>query len=148
MKDLGARLESLAVTAGLQSETLALLFLVSAAVIAHLVLGYLVRRLHDAVQTNSYNWDYVVVTALARPLRVVLWVVVAYVAINLYIVGDSWQTYLSTTYDTLLVMVLAWILHRLIGGAEQELLSSRYGDSGSNDKATVHAVAQLLRVAA
>ncbi|PLW69490.1 mechanosensitive ion channel family protein [Pseudohalioglobus lutimaris] len=147
MKDLGARLESLAVTAGLPSETLALLFLVSAAVIAHLVLGYLVRRLHDAVQTNSYNWDDVVVTALARPLRVVLWVVVAYVAINLYVVGDSWQTYLSTTYDTLLVMVLAWILHRLIGGAEQELLSSRYGDSGSNDKATVHAVAQLLRVA-
>lgn len=146
MNDLDSRLESLAAMVGLSTQSLALVLLMGAAVTAHLVLGYMVRRLHDAVQANTYNWDDVIVTALARPLRVVLWVVVAYVALNLYTMGDTWQTYLSTTYDTLLVIVLAWFLHRLISGAEAELLSSRFDGSGSTDKATVHAVAQLLRV--
>ncbi len=147
MSDLDAGLQSLAAATGLQTQTVTLLLLIGAALTLHLLLGYVVRRLHDAVQANTYNWDDVVVTALAGPLRVVLWVVVGYIALNLYTTGDTWQTYLSTTYVTLLVIVLAWFLHRLISGAEQELLTSRFGDSGSKDKATVHAIAQLLRVA-
>lgn len=147
MSDLDTRLQSLASTLGLHTESMAVLLLLCAGVAAHLLLGYLVRRLHRAVEANSYNWDDVVVTALARPLRVVLWVVVGYIALDIYTVGEGWQDYLVTMYDTLLVVLLAWFLHRLIGGAEQELLSTHYGDSGSTDKATVRAVAQLLRVA-
>ncbi len=147
MTDLETRLQTLTSAIGLEGQTMALLALLAAVSLAHLALGYLVHRLHDAVQANSYNWDDVVVTALARPLRVVLWVVAGYVALDIYTVGETWQEYLATTYDTMLVVLLAWFLHRLISGAEVELLTTRFGDSGSSDKATVHAVAQLLRVA-
>ena len=72
MNDLDARLQSLASTLGLHTESMALLLLLVAGVAAHLLLGYLVRRLHRAVEANSYNWDDVVVTALARPGDVLL----------------------------------------------------------------------------
>lgn len=143
----GQWLEQVAGTFGMETELLMLLVLLAVGFLAHVLLGYLVRRLHKAVNNNSYNWDDVLVTALARPVRVVLWLAVAYIALDIYTIGNGLQLRLLQVYDTALVMLIAWFLHRFIGGAEAALLVERYGDSGSADKATVRAVAQLLRIA-
>ena len=140
-------LDSLAAGLGVEGELLALLVLLAAGFAAHVALGLLVRHLHDAISQNSYNWDDVVVTALARPVRVVLWVAVGYLALDIYTIGTGLQQKLLQVYDTALVLLIAWFAHRLIYGAEQEMLDAHFGDRGSSDKATVRAVAQLLRIA-
>jgi MscS family membrane protein len=139
-------LENLAQSFGMEAELLSLMLLICVGVGAHLLLGFVVQRLHNAVQANSYNWDDVVVTALVSPVRVVLWVLVGYLALDIYTLGHESLQRVLQLYDTALVLLIAWFLHRLISGAEKEFLVERYGDRASSDKATVRAVAQLLRI--
>jgi len=139
-------LEAPAAATGLERELLALLVLLAAGVLVHLFLGVLVNRLHRAASDSAYNWDDVVVTALARPVRVIVWVAVGYLALDIYPIAAKLQQHLVQAYDTVTIMLLVWFLHRLISGAERELLSEREGNWKSTDKATVRAVAKLLRV--
>lgn len=146
MDSASGRLEQLASTLGIASELLSVLLLLLAGALAHLALGVLVRHLHRAASSTAYNWDDVIVTALARPVRVVVWVVVAFMVLDIFPVADGLRTLALQAYDTALVFILAWFLHRLIHGGEQELLSSKRGTRQSTDKATVRAVSKLLRV--
>jgi MscS family membrane protein len=145
MSSLGEAFENFATSIGLEGQLLALLLLIAVGVATHLLLDLVVRHMHRAASSTEYNWDDVVVNALARPVRVVLWVFVAYVALEIYPV-DGVQAMLVRAYDTAMVMMLAWFLHRLISGAELEMLCETRGSQDSVDKATVHAVAKLLRV--
>lgn len=147
MNPISAGLESAATGLGVQVELLLLLALLTAGLVAHWLLGYVVNKLHRAVGGNQMKWDDVVVTAAAQPVRVVLWVIVGYLAMEIYTVGNALQARVVQMYDTALVLLIAWFLHRLIGGIERELLQERYSDRESTDKATIRAVVQLARVA-
>ena len=146
MNGLESYVDRIAASQGLSSELLSLVLLLLAGGLAHILLGMLVNHLHKAFSANDYNWDDVVVTALARPVRVVLWVVVGYLVLEIYPVAGALQARLVQAYDTMLVVMLAWFVLRLIAGGEQEMLEERYGAKASADKATVRAVAKLLRV--
>lgn len=139
-------LEQLATSLGIGSELLSVILLVLAGSATHLLVGLLVRHLHRAARNSTFNWDDVIVTALARPLRVVVWVVVAYLALDIFPSASGLRSLALQVYDTALVVTLAWFLHRLISGGEQELLCEKHGTRQSTDKATVRAVAKLLRV--
>ncbi|TXS92981.1 mechanosensitive ion channel family protein [Parahaliea maris] len=120
--------------------------LVLGALCVHLLLGVLVRRLHRAAAHSQNRWDDVVMSALELPLRVVLWVVVVYLLLTLNSLGESWRQLVFGAYDTALVLLLAWFLHRLVYYSEEELLHEDRGSKTSTDKATVHAIAKLLRI--
>lgn len=146
MTSLGERFHQLAVNLGLEDRVLGLLLLLAVGVTAHLLLGALVRRLHRVADATSHNWDDVIISAMARPVRVVLWVVVAYLALEIYPVADALQAWALGAYDTALILALAWFFQRLIAGVSEELLRERQGAAASADRATVLAVAKLLRV--
>ncbi len=114
--------------------------------VIHLALGVLLRRLHRVALNSSNRWDDVFLTALERPLRVVLWVVVVMLLMTVFPVTESVHSALLLAYDTALVLLLVWFLHRLISGAEQELLDPARGHKASTDKAAVHSTAKLLRI--
>lgn len=120
--------------------------IVVAGLAVHLALGVIVRRLHRVAQHSSNRLDDVFVSALEAPLRVVIWVVAGYLLLKVHALGEGWRETLFQAYDTALVLLLAWFLHRLVAGGEQELLDARHGNRGSTDKATVHAIAKLLRI--
>jgi MscS family membrane protein len=122
--------------------------LVLLGVCAHLMLGVLVRRLHTAAEASAQHWDDVLVSAVEAPVRVVLWIIVAYLALvlDLYSFAEGFKAWLAQAYDTALVLLLAWFLQRLIRGVEAELLVQRQRRSAPVDKASVHATAQLLRI--
>ncbi|MEH6582866.1 MAG: mechanosensitive ion channel family protein [Halioglobus sp.] len=113
---------------------------------AHLALGVFVRRLHSVAVNSAQRWDDVLISALEAPVRAVLWIVVGYLALDLFPVADSFRELVGHAYDTALVLLLGWFLHRLIRGAEGELLAEERGRTDSTDKASVHATAQLLRI--
>jgi MscS family membrane protein len=120
--------------------------LLLAGVCAHLVLGIVVRRLHSAAASSTQHWDDVLISAVEAPVRAVLWIIFAYLALNFFSVADAFRTWLSQAYDTALVLLLAWFLLRLVRGVETELLIEERGKTESSDKASVHATAQLLRI--
>ena len=120
--------------------------LLLAGVCAHFVLAIVVRRLHSAATSSAQHWDDVLISAVETPVRAVLWIVIAYLALNLFSVADGFRIWLTQAYDTALVLLLAWFLLRLIRGVEAELLIEERGKTESSDKASVHATAQLLRI--
>ena len=120
--------------------------LLFAGVCAHFVLGIVVRRLHSAATSSAQHWDDVLISAVETPVRAVLWIVIAYIALDLFSVADGFRIWLTQAYDTALVLLLAWFLLRLIRGVEAELLIEERGKTESSDKASVHATAQLLRI--
>jgi MscS family membrane protein len=80
------------------------------------------------------------------PLRLVLWIGVLYLALDIYPVAAALQRGLVQVYDTALVFLLAWFLHRLIAGIEGELLREGRVGRNSTDRATVRAVSKLGRI--
>lgn len=124
--------------------TLALLLL--GGVFTHLVLGAFVRRLHRVARASAQNWDDVFVTALETPVRVVLWVLIAHLALQIYPLAPRLHQQLTQAYDTALVLLLAWFLNRLVIGIRDEMLREERGRTASTDRATVRAVSKLVRI--
>ena len=131
----------------LSQQQLTLILLVLTGVLAHFLLGAFVRRLHRLALASSHNWDDVLITALETPVRVVLWVVVVHLALRIYALAPALHQLLVQAYDTALVLLLTWFLHRLIGGVQHELLREGAGRTASKDRATVQAIAKLVRIA-
>jgi MscS family membrane protein len=126
--------------------TLGLLLL--AGVLAHVLLGFILRRLHRAAIHSAQTWDDVLISATESPLRVGLWMLVTWLALQTNPLAPAAQEQLMQVFSTGLVFLLAWLGHRLIKGAELEFVSPVGGRiSTSDDKATVHATAKLARVA-
>ncbi len=120
--------------------------LVVSGIVIHLVLRVVVNQLHRAARHSKNSWDDVVVTALEVPLRVALWVVVCYMLLEINSLAESWRKVVIQAYDTALVLMLAWFLYRLIKGGEQQVLYASGQERASYDKATVQAIAKLLRI--
>jgi MscS family membrane protein len=133
---------------GLETPWLELLFLLSCAALAHIVVGFVVDRLRRLAEASeNYRWDDIAVEALASPVRVVVWVVALYSGLRAFPATDSLREFAAAGYDTALVLLLAWFLHRLVAGAEEEMLRADRGRNSSTDKATVRATAKLVRIA-
>ncbi|MEH6635054.1 MAG: mechanosensitive ion channel family protein [Halioglobus sp.] len=132
---------------GQDTQVVSLALLVVAGIVAHLLLGVIVRRLHRIAKASAQNWDNVLITALETPIRLVLWVLVVYLSLQIYPLAPGIAAELAQAYDTALVLLLAWFLHRLIAGIEREMLVEDRGLTASADKATVRATAKLARIA-
>jgi MscS family membrane protein len=130
----------------LSAELVSLGLLLLGGFAAHLLLGVVVRRLHRVAQSSLQTWDDVLITALQAPIRLVLWVLVAYLALGIYAIAPGLRHTLIQAYDTALVFMLAWFLHRLITGVKLEMLAEGRGRTSSADKATVRATAKLARI--
>ncbi len=124
----------------------AIVLLLFGGFLAHLTLGFILRRVHKAAEDSAQRWDDVVLTALAAPLRTVLWVFVLSIALELIPALADVSDQFEPAYDTALVLLLTWFVLRLIRGAEGEMLQESRGHTASADKASVHATAKLLRV--
>ena len=82
MQDLIERLHAFILSGseslGITIELATVLLLLLAGALGHWLLKSVVNRLHRLAEASQQNWDDVFVTALEPPLRVVIWVVVAF----------------------------------------------------------------------
>ncbi len=131
---------------GLEPQLFNLLLILLAGILAHLLLGALTRRLHRVARSSEAKWDDVIITAAETPLRLGLWVCVAYAVLAVYPLTDGVQSVLRRFADTGLIFLLAWFGQRLIAGIEEHLLCSTRGETTSDDKATIRATCKLARI--
>lgn len=131
-----------------QQEFVALGLLVLGGALVHILLGFVLRRLRRVALETAQTWDDVVITAVEGPLRLALWVVVVYLGFQLFPLAEGLHERLLRLPNTALVFLLAWMGHRLIAGIEDEMVApARSLAQSSTDKATVHAIAKLSRIA-
>ncbi len=129
-----------------QFTALALLLLAGSLV--HVLLGFVLRRLHRIAEETSQTWDEIILSAVEQPLRIALWIAIIYFCVRLFPFSDALNEQLLRINTTGLVFLLAWMGHRLIAGIEEELVAPRRSVvTTSTDKATVHAIAKLTRIA-
>ncbi len=147
MNDIEQALDGAAQTIGVNSHLLILSVLLAAGGVVHLVLDFFLRRLHRIALASEQRWDDVIITALERPLRLLLWLVVLYLALETHPVGSRLPETPTQVYYTGIVLLFAWFLHRLVAGVEGEMLRQSRGLTDSTDKATVRATAKLARIA-
>ncbi len=113
---------------------------------AHFLLGAVLRHMHRVATDSVQRWDDVMVSALEAPLRVLLWLFVLSLGMELVPELADLRQQTAPAYDTALVILLTWFVLRLIRGAEREMLEESRGRTASVDKASVHSTAKLLRV--
>lgn len=133
--------------AAYQDEFAALALLLIIGVLGHILLGFVLRRMHRIAQSTERRWDDVFISAVETPLRFALWLTVIVMSLALFPLWGLHEE-LARFGNTGIVVLLAWIGHRLVKGVEVELVDPERGRvDASSDKATVHAVAKLVRVA-
>lgn len=131
-----------------KDELIALALLLLAGALLHILLGFLLRRLHRIAEDTAQTWDEIILSAVEQPLRIALWLAIIYFGVNLFPFSDGLGDQLLRINATGLVFLLAWMGHRLIAGIEDELVApKRSVVTTSTDKATVHAIAKLTRIA-
>lgn len=131
---------------GLPWEWVAAAALLLIAGTGHLLVNLLARRLRRVAEKSETGWDDAVVQSLSGPAHVAWWLFLASLLFALFpILGD----YRSLAVDGLkvsLVLLVPWFLHRLISRLEESVIEQRFDEGTSSDKATVRAMARLLRI--
>ena len=121
------------------------------AVLLTLAASYAARRVLVAwsrrLARTSSPWDDALADSLRRPLRVLIWVVGIAFAANLAPAAGEGTIFeaVDAARDVGVVACIAWFLVRFVGQVEENLLArGATGDAGP-DRATLDALAKLLR---
>ena len=117
-----------------------------------LLLNHLQRRTLNRLQvqlekTATY-WDEAVVTALKRPLTMLIWVVGLAFAIDIIRLEAGAVIFeaIGPIRDAGVIATLAWFLVGLITQAEANIIAQQEAAGESYDRTTMDAIAKLLRM--
>ncbi len=117
-------------------------------ILAALTLDFIQRKLLGKLQARLEKtktlWDDIIVKALRRPLSLVIWVGGLYMA--MLIIQDATKAVIFSAIEPLrdvaVVAALAWVMIRVIAGAEENFKAP----GRDFDHTTVDAIAKLLRI--
>ena len=116
--------------------------------LVNLIQRRVLNRLHARLEKNTAYWDDVVVLALRRPLSVLILVVGLGFALD--IIRSEAEAVVFEAVDPVrtvsIIAILAWFLVRLIKQGEDSIIAQREAVGEPYDRATLDAIAQLLRV--
>ena len=117
-----------------------------------LVASHVARRVLVAwgrrLRRTATAWDDALVDSLRRPLRVLIWVVGIAFAASLVPVAGEGTIFeaVDAARDVGVVACIAWFLIRFVAQAEENLIARESDDTVGPDRATLDAIAKLLRV--
>jgi len=116
--------------------------------LAALVQKRMFARLIEKLVRTSTFWDDSLVTALSRPLHILIWILGLSFAAE--IVQDKTDAAIFGAIEPVrgvgVIIMIAWFLVRFIRDAEANLLKHRIESGEPFDQTTADAIAKLLRV--
>lgn len=133
-------------TLGTPAVPTALVSLLILGAVAHLLIRKLVQKLGSFADTTAAHWDDVLYYAISPPAEWAMWICVAYISLGLFEQATSLRMTLLQLADTGAILLIGWLLHRVSAGIEAELLAEHRGPKGSDDRASINAVARLARI--
>lgn len=131
---------------GIPLVATAFLSLISLGLLGHLIIRRSVKRLGVFADTTATRWDDVVYYSISPPAEWAMWVCIVYASLGFFEEAQAFRNGVLHLADTLLILLVGWLLHRVSTGVEQELLSEHRGPRNSDERATISAVARLARI--
>lgn len=108
----------------------------------------ILARLEKRLEKTPSLWDEAVLSALRKPVSILIWVLGLSIAIN--IIGYNTKTDLFSYVEPIrnigVILCLAWFLVRFIQRAEANIVESRRKRNIDVDLTTLDAIAKLLRL--
>jgi len=116
--------------------------------LANFILMRILSRLHKSFEKTKNTWDDALLTAMRRPLRMLIWIVglsfaaqIAKDVSNAAIFGA-----IAPIRDVGVIASITWFIVRFIKAAEENILKSSHESGNDIDKTTADAISRLLRI--
>lgn len=116
--------------------------------LANLFIRYLLRKGHSLASRTSTPWDDALMSAAARPLPVLIWLIgIAFAAgIVAKQTGAPIFDFVAPVRDVGVVACLAWFLVRLVHHTTRNIVASRQERGVEVDHTTIDALSKLARL--
>ena len=135
-------------SAGLEAWVLQVFVIVFVTLVVAFVLGRILRRLLSRLKTTSNPWDDALLSALRKPMVVVVWIVG--IAFAVEIIEDETHAAIFAAVDPIrdvgIIAAIAWFLIRFIHRAEENIIAVKEEKGEAYDLTTLDAIAKLLRL--
>jgi len=142
------KLESLAVSIGVEGWITEVFIVVFATLLTNFIQKQVFQRVGVKLKQTRNPWDDALVSSLAKPLSVLIWVVGLTFAVGIIQEARPSAIFgvVTPVRDVGVIACLAWFLVRFIRHAEQNIVARGKSRSEEYDRTTVDAIGKLLRL--
>ena len=148
MDSSNSTLDSFLASLGLEASVTEVFIIVFLTLLVNFIQKRLLGRLVRKLETTRNLWDEAVITSLQKPLTALIWIVGLAFAIQ--VIQEAEQATIFAAVrpirDVGVIAMLAWFLVRFIKRAEQNIVKSKEEKGEDYDRATLDALAKLLRL--
>jgi MscS family membrane protein len=141
-------LDSFLASLGLEAWVTEVFIIVFLTLLVNFIQKRLLGRLARKLETTRNPWDDAVITSLQKPLTALVWIVGLAFAIQ--VIQEAEQATIFAAVrpirDVGVIAMLTWFLVRFIKHAEQNIVKGKEEKGEDYDRATLDALAKLLRL--
>ena len=112
---------------GIPVVAAALISLFALGLLGHFIIRRSVQRLGVFADTTSTRWDDVVYYSISPPAEWAMWVCIVYGSLSLFEEAEALRAGLLQLADTLLILLVGWLLHRVSTGMRKSCSLSTEG---------------------
>lgn len=108
----------------------------------------LFRLLLKSMSKTKTRWDDILLEAVRRPLKILIWIFGVFYAVDLLIDESRAEIFedIMGLRDVAFVVMFGWALIRFIGSGEDYFIEARRAKGKNVDLTTTNAVAKLLKI--
>ena len=146
--DFNKLLEQLSRFGGENAWVYQVFLVVFLVLLANFILMRILKRVEIRFQKTRNNWDDAFLSALRKPLRLLVWIVGLSFAAQIA-QGASEATVfnlIAPVRDVGVIASVTWFLVRFITAAEKNILAAGHAAGKEVDKTTADAISRLLRI--
>lgn len=112
------------------------------------LVGFLLKKLEQHISRTHNLWDDAMLAAAGKPAEMLVWLIGFSLVLDVLIQQSDAAifTTVAPVRQLLVILLLAWFLLRIVGQAEQRLVTDEY-TSEPVDETTVMALGKLVRAA-
>jgi MscS family membrane protein len=142
------KLESLALSIGIEGWITEVFIVVFATLLINFIQKQVLKRIAVKVSRTRNPWDDALVSAVAKPLSTLIWIVGLAFAVDVIQQAKPSAIFaaVAPVRDVGVITCLAWFLVRFIRHGEQNLVARGQAQGEGYDRTTVDAVGKLLRL--
>ncbi len=140
--------ESLMSYLGSESWTIQVFAVVFVTLVAAFIQKLVFAKLFTTLKRTWTFWDHAMVSAMSRPLHVLIWILGLSFAAEIVQLKTDAVIFgaIDPIRDIGIIIMVAWFLVRFIRDAERNILKARIEQGEPFDRTTADAIAKLLRI--
>ena len=125
-----------------------LFIVVFAVLLFNFILMRVLGQIHKRFEKTRNPWDDAFITALRRPLKLLIWVIGLWFAAQIARRVSDAEVFelLDPIRDVGVIIAFTWFVVRFINGAERNILAAGKSTDRQIDQTTADAISRLLRI--